>query len=69
MTIFIIERLVKRKWHPLSFIKTQDYNKITLSNHTYPCHCTKKKEAETILDIASTTFKDERFRISEYSRK
>lgn len=69
MTIYIIERLVKRKWHPLSFIlSTPQIDELGLTNKIHPCHCLSKEKAEVILKVATETFKDQKFRVREYLR-
>jgi hypothetical protein len=69
MTIYVIERLVKRKWCPLSFIlSAPDSSELGISQRIYPCHNRSKEKAELVLKIATETIKDSKFRVSEYSR-
>lgn len=69
MIIYVIERLIKRKWHPLSFIfSTPQSNALGLTHQILPCHSRSLEKAEIVLKIATETFKDQKFRVQKYRR-
>lgn len=68
MIIYLIERQVKRKWHPLSFIQTSDSGDIGVELRIYPCIGQSKARTLQVLSIARAHFPDSKFRIKEYRR-
>jgi hypothetical protein len=69
MKLYIIERKVKGKWHPLSFFMSKSKNyELGAELHVHPCINRNSEKADTLLLIAKETFPDDKFRISEWER-
>jgi hypothetical protein len=68
MILYIIERLVKRKWHPLSFIQTSESGDIGVALRIYPAIGQSKDRTLKVLSIAEAHFPDSKFRMKEYRR-
>ena len=69
MKLYIIERKVKGKWHPLSFFMSKSHNyDLGAELHVHPCIIRDSEKAGTLLLIAKETFPDDKFRVTEWER-